>query len=150
MAGYNPIRVSEEFRQWAELAEAMLRADESRLAVDRNALRRHDELLAGIGVYRYLHDGHFLSTPELLVCELRLLRANGLPRASARVLNVVDFVVHRSQLLDTLIARFQGVVNYRDSIGAGQEPPAASTSTSTPARRKHTGHTPFPPPRKPA
>ena len=146
MAGYNPIRVSEEFRQWAELAEAMLRAGESRIAIDRNAVRRHDELLAGLSVYRYLQDGHFLATPELLVCELRLLRANGMPRAPAKVLNVVEFVAQRSQLLDTLIARFQGLVVYRDAIGAGAEaPPSPPRST-----RKHSGLTPFPPPRKPA
>lgn len=138
MAGYNPIRVSEEFRQWAELAEAVLRADEGRLAVDRNALKRHDELLAGLAVYRYLQDGHFLSTPELLVCELRLLRANGLPKAPAQVLNLVSFVAQRSQLLDTLIARFQGVISFRDAIGAGEEAPA----------RRPRRHTPFAPVRK--
>jgi hypothetical protein len=139
VAAYNPVRVSEEFRQWGDLAEAMLRADQSRLAVDRNAFKRHDELLAGLGVYRYLQDGHFLSTPELLLCELRLLRANGHPRAPEQVLNVVAFVSHRSQLLDTLIARFQGAVNYRDSIGAGEPAPEA------PRRRRNT---PLPPTRR--
>lgn len=140
MAAYNAVRVSEEFRQWADLAEAMLRADQSRLAIDRHALKRHDELLAGVGVYRYLQDGHFLATPELLVCELRLLRANGQPRAPEQVLNIVSFVAHRSQLLDTLIGRFQGMVNYRDSIGAGEEAPARA-----PRRRRET---PMPPVRK--
>ena len=146
VAGYNPIRVSEEFRQWAELAEAVLRADESRLSVDRNALKRHDELLAGLVVYRYLQDGHFLPTPELLLCELRLLRANALPRAPAKVLNVVNFVAQRSQLLDTLIARFQGVVNFRDSIGAGEAPVPAPRAPEPAGRRRHT---PLPPTRKP-
>ena len=141
MAAYNPVRVSEEFRQWADLAEAMLRADQGRLAVDRHALKRHDELLAGVGVYRYLQDGHFLSSPELLLCELRLLRANGHPRAPEQVLNIVSFVAHRSQLLDTLIARFQGMVNYRDSIGAGEPAPAPE-----PARRRR--QTPLPPVRR--
>jgi hypothetical protein len=145
VAGYNPVRVSEEFRQWAELAEAVLRADESRLAVDRHALKRHDELLAGLAVYRYLQDGHFLSTPELLLCELRLLRANALPRAPAKVLNVVNFVAQRSQLLDTLIARFQGVVNFRDAIGAGDAPDPAPRPAAATRRR----HTPLPPTRKP-
>jgi hypothetical protein len=140
VAAYNAVRVSEEFRQWADLAEAMLRSDQSRLAIDRNAYKRHDELLAGLGVYRYLQDGHFLSTPELLLCELRLLRANGHPRAPEQVFSVVAFVAHRSQLLDTLIARFQGMVNYRDSIGAGDDAPAP-----TPNRRRQT---PFPPVRK--
>jgi hypothetical protein len=140
VTAYNPVRVSEEFRQWAELAEAMLRAGESRLAIDRNALKRHDELLAGISVYRYLQDGHFLATPELLVCELRLLRANGLPRAPEKALNIVNYVAHRSQLLDTLIARFQGQVSFRDSIGAGYEPTTAAT------RRRRS--TPMPPTRK--
>ena len=137
MAAYNPIRVSEEFRHWAELAEAMMRAGESRIAIDRNVLKRHDELLAGISIYRYLQDGHFLASPELLVCELRLLRANGLPRPPEKVLNVVNFVAYRSQLLDTLIARFQSQVAFRDSIGAGAEPEAP------PQRRRRP--TPFPP-----
>jgi hypothetical protein len=140
VTAYNPVRVSEEFRQWAELAEAMLRAGESRLAIDRNALKRHDELLAGISVYRYLQDGHFLATPELLVCELRLLRANGLPRAPEKALNIVNYVAHRSQLLDTLIARFQGQVNFRESLGTDYEPTTAST------RRRRS--TPMPPTRK--
>ena len=140
MAAYNSVRVSEEFRQWADLAEAMLRADQGRLAVDRNALKRHDELLAGLGVYRYLQDGHFLSTPELLLCELRLLRANGHPRAPEQVLNIVSFVAHRSQLLDTLISRFQGMVNYRDSIGAGDHAPEPAV------RRRR--QTPLPPIRR--
>jgi hypothetical protein len=146
VAGYNPIRVSEEFRQWAELAEAVLRADESRISVDRNAVKRHDELLAGLVVYRYLQDGHFLSTPELLLCELRLLRANALPRAPQQVLNLVNFVAQRSQLIDTLIARFQGVVNFRDAIGAGDAPPPSPRPAAPAGRRRHT---PMPPTRKP-
>jgi hypothetical protein len=140
VAAYNPVRVSEEFRQWADLAAAMLRADGPRLAIDRNAVKRHDELLAGLGVYRYLQDGHFLATPELLVCELRLLRANGQPRPPEQVLNVVAFVAHRQQLLETLIARFQGAIAFRDSIGAADEPPSA------PAPRRRSA-TPFAPTR---
>ena len=140
MAAYNPVRVSEEFRQWADLAAAMLRADAPRLAIDRNAVKRHDELLAGLGVYRYLQDGHFLATPELLVCELRLLRANGQPRAPEQVLNVVSFVAHRQQLLETLIARFQSAIAFRDSIGASDERPSA------PAPRRRPS-TPFAPTR---
>lgn len=141
MAAYNPVRVSEEFRQWADLAAAMLRADQSRLAVDRHALKRHDELLAGLHVYRYLQDGHFLATPELLLCELRLLRANGHPRAPEQVLSVVAFVAHRQQLLETLISRFQGTIAFRDSIGAGDE---AANVAARPRRRP----TPFAPVRK--
>jgi hypothetical protein len=143
VAAYNPVRVSEEFRQWADLAAAMLRADAPRLAIDRHAVKRHDELLAGLSVYRYLQDGHFLSTPELLVCELKLLRANGQPRAPEQVLSVVAFVSHRQQLLETLIARFQGAIAFRDSIGAGEEPPAAAaprrrSSTPCPPTRNRT------------
>ena len=142
MAAYNPVRVSEEFRQWADLAAAMLRADQPRLSIDRYALKRHDELLAGQSVYRYLQDGHFLATPELLLCELRLLRANGHPRAPEQVLNVVKFVAHRQQLLETLIARFQGVLAFRDSIGAGEEPeaprPRPRRQTPFPSTRKST------------
>jgi hypothetical protein len=134
VAAYNPVRVSEEFRQWADLAEAMLRADSSRLAIDRNAYKRHDELLAGLAVYRYLQDGHFLATPELLLCELRLLRANGQPRTPETVLNVVAFVTHRQQLLETLIVRFQSMLAIRDALGAGEEPaaPAHKRRSSTP------------------
>ena len=147
MAGYNAIRVSEEFRQLAELAEAIFRANEGRLAVDRHALKSHDELLANALVYRYLQDGHFLASPELLLSELRLLRANGQPRSPANALKPVDFVSHRTQLLETLIARFQNLINYRDAIGAGQDAPDAAPVRAAPSGERRRRSTPFPPTR---
>ena len=133
---YNRDRVSEEFRQLADLAHAAFRANLRNLSADPEAVRAHDELLARAGVYGYLYDRHFLASPELLLNELRWLRATHRPDVPRNAIHPERFAQHRTGLLELLIGRFQALLDYRDSLGASHEPApveakAASSSRGT-------------------
>jgi hypothetical protein len=133
---YNRERVSEEFRQLADLADAVFRANLRNLSADPGAVRAHDELLARSCVFGYLYDRHFLFSPELLLNELRWLKAVGRPEPPGNSLHPHLFVAHRDGLLDMLVLRFQSMLDYRDEIVAVEVPPPpaqAPTSASEPA-----------------
>jgi len=121
---FNRERVSEEFRQLADLADAAFRANLRNISADPTAVRAHDELLARSCVFGYLYDRHFLHSGELLLNELRWLKAMRRPEAPAHSLHPLRFEAHRDMLLETLIRRFQGVLDYRDSLDAGEPAPA--------------------------
>lgn len=123
MPGYSRNRVSEEFRQLADLADAAFRANLSNLSADPSAVAAHDELLARSCVYGYLYDRHFLHSPEMLLNELRWLRGTQRPHPPRNSIHPQRFSEHRNVLLDLLVARFQNLADYRDSID-GAEPPA--------------------------
>ena len=134
MPAYNRERVSEEFRQLADLADAVFRANLRNLSADPAAVRAHDELLARSCLYGYLYDRHFLHSPELLLNELRWLKALGRPEPPGNSLHPHLFVAHRDELLDRLILRFQSMLDYRDSIDGVEAPvppaPAQERTTS--------------------
>ena len=119
---YNRERVSEEFRQMADLADAAFRANLRNISADPGAVRAHDELLARACVYGYLYDRHFLHSPELLLNELRWLRATMRPEPPGNCLHPLRFTAHRDLLIDTLVQRFQNDLDYRDSLGAHAHP----------------------------
>jgi hypothetical protein len=129
---YNRERVSEEFRQLADLADAVFRANLSNLSADPAAVRAHDELLARSCVYGYLYDRHFLHSPELLLNELRWLKSVGRPEPPGNSLHPHLFVTHRDALLDMLVLRFQNLLDYRDSLGAPEAPEAAPPAPAAP------------------
>jgi hypothetical protein len=119
---YNRERVSEEFRQLADLADAVFRANLRNLSADPAAVRAHDELLARSCVYGYLYDRHFLHSPELLLNELRWLKALGRPEPPGNSLHPNLFAQHRDVLLDMLVLRFQNLLDYRESLDAAEAP----------------------------
>ena len=123
---FNRERVSEEFRQLADLADAAFRANLRNISADPAAVRVHDELLARSCVFGYLYDRHFLHSAELLLNELRWLKAMHRPEAPANSLHPLRFEEHRDAQLETLIRRFQGVLDYRDSLDAAEPAPAPS------------------------
>ena len=124
---FNRERVSEEFRQLADLADAVFRANLRNISADPAAVRAHDELLARSCVFGYLYDRHFLHSPELLLNELRWLRALHRPEAPANCIHPLRFQARRDELLDVLIARFQSMLDYRDSLDAPEPPPPEPT-----------------------
>jgi hypothetical protein len=119
---YNRERVSEEFRQMADLADAAFRANLRNISADPAAVRAHDELLARACVYGYLYDRHFLHSPELLLNELRWLRATRRPEPPGNCLHPLRFAEFRDVLMETLLQRFQNELDYRDSLGAQGAP----------------------------
>jgi len=131
---YNRERVSEEFRQMADLADAAFRANLRNISADPMAVRAHDELLAHACVYGYLYDRHFLHSPELLLNELRWLRSSQRPVAPGNSLHPLRFSAHRDVLIDTLVQRFQNLLDYRDSLG-GAETPLGGSGVSAAIRR---------------
>ena len=122
MPAYNRERVSEEFRQLADLADAAFRANLRNISADYQAVRSHDELLARACVYGYLYDRHFLHSPELLLNELRWLKASRRPEAPGNCLHAQRFDSYRDDLLDTLVLRFQNMLDYRDSLVEAEAP----------------------------
>jgi hypothetical protein len=119
---YNRERVSEEFRQLADLADSAFRANLRNISADPGAVRAHDELLARACVFGYLYDRHFLHSPELLLNELRWLRATLRPEPPGNCLHPLRFAHMRDELLETLVRRFQNQVDYRDSLVEAQPP----------------------------
>ena len=122
---FNRERVSEEFRQMADLADAAFRANLRNISADPSAVRAHDELLARSCVFGYLYDRHFLHSPELLLNELRWLKALHRPEAPRNTIHPLRFEAYRDELLDMLIGRFQSSLDYRDSLDAAEPPPPA-------------------------
>ena len=122
MPAYNRERVSEEFRQMADLADAAFRANLRNISSNFQAVHAHDELLARACVYGYLYDRHFLHSPELLLNELRWLRATSRPEPPGNCLHPQRFTELRDVLLETLVQRFQNEVDYRDSLGGREAP----------------------------
>jgi hypothetical protein len=134
---YNRERVSEEFRQLGDLAEAVFRANLRNLSASPDAIAAHDELLARSCVFGYLYDRHFLATPELLLNELRWLRSNRRPEAPRHSIHPQRFAEHRTGLLDLLIGRFQNQVNYRESLIGGEPRLAAGGALVSPVASKN-------------
>jgi hypothetical protein len=132
---YSRNRVSDEFRQLADLAYAAFRANLSNLSADPSAVSAHDELLSRSCVYGYLYDRHFLHSPEMLLNELRWLRATHRPEPPRNAIHPQRFADHRNALLDVLIARFQNLTDYRDSLGPEAPEPAADPARTS-AQRK--------------
>jgi hypothetical protein len=134
--GYHRDRVSDEFRQLADLADAMFRANLRNVSADPAAIDAHDELLARSCVYGYLYDRHFLQSPELLLNELRWLRSTHRPEAPRHALHPERFASHRSALLELLIGRFQSLLDYRDSLEPArpQDPSPRPASVKAPRR----------------
>jgi hypothetical protein len=130
---YNRERVSEEFRQLADLADAAFRANLRNISADPGAVRAHDELLASACVYGYLYDRHFLHSPELLLNELRWLRATGRPEPPGNSLHPKRFSDLRDALVEMLVQRFQNLLDYRDSLGPAEAPAGGGIATA--ARR---------------
>ena len=129
---FNRERVSEEFRQLADLADAAFRANLRNISADPAAVRMHDELLARSCVFGYLYDRHFLHSPELLLNELRWLKALGRPEPPGNSLHPSLFAAHRDALLDMLVLRFQSMLDYREELGGAEAP--APTPAPTHAR----------------
>jgi hypothetical protein len=129
---YNRNRISEEFRQEADLADAAFRANLVNLSADPAAVRAHDELLARSCVYGYLYDRHFLHSAEMLVNELRWLRGTHRPDPPRNAMHPERFADHRNRILDMLVGRFQNVLDYRDELGheAPDAPPATARTTA--------------------
>ena len=127
MPAYNRERVSEEFRQLADLADAAFRANLRNISADPAAVRAHDELLARACVFGYLYDRHFLHSPELLLNELRWLRASRRPEPPGNTLHPQRFAEQRDLLLETLVQRFQNLLDYRDLIAGSQPVPSDPT-----------------------
>jgi hypothetical protein len=133
---YNRNRVSDEFRQEADLADAAFRANLVNLSADPAAVRAHDELLARSCVYGYLYDRHFLHSAELLLNELRWLRGTHRPEPPRNSIHPECFSAARDRILDLLAIRFQGSLDYRDGLGADPVPgtelaPARTARAST-------------------
>lgn len=122
MPAYNRERVSEEFRQVADLADAAFRANLRNITADPGAVRAHDELLARACVYGYLYDRHFLHSLELLLNELRWLRATQRPEPPGNSLHPQRFSELREVLLEMLVQRFQNELDYRDSLSPREAP----------------------------
>jgi hypothetical protein len=114
---YNRNRISEEFRQEADLADAAFRANLVNLSADPAGVRAHDELLARSCIYGYLYDRHFLHSAELLLNELRWLRASNRPEPPRNAIHPHRFSEARNRILDLLISRFQNGLDYRDELG---------------------------------
>jgi len=145
--GYSRNRVSEEFRQLADLADAAFRANLSNLHADPSAVAAHDELLARSCVYGYLYDRHFLHSPEMLLNELRWLRGTHRPEPPRNAIHPERFAETRNQTLDLLINRFQNVVDYRDELGHDTPLPevrATRISAPRPALDESVSHSPVP------
>ena len=119
---FNRERVSEEFRQLADLADAVFRANLRNISADPAAVRAHDELLARSCVFGYLYDRHFLHSPELLLNELRWLQACRRPEAPANSIHPLRFETYRDDLLEMLVRRFQADLDYRESLGSQEAP----------------------------
>ena len=117
---YDHDKVSSGFKQLADLAGALYRANIERSALDPAAAVLHDELLARLCVYGYLYDRHFLQTRDLLLAELRWLLATDRPNTPRTAINPRVYEEHRSALLKMLIARFQGLAP--DVIDDAQPP----------------------------
>ena len=128
---YNRERVSEEFRQMADLADAAFRANLRNISADPSAVRAHDELLASACVYGYLYDRHFLHSPELLINELRWLRASRRPDPPGNSLHPLRFAELRDALLETLVLRFQNLLDYRDSLDQPRPPGGDGVDAAT-------------------
>jgi len=125
------------------LADAAFRANLRNISADTGAVRAHDELLARACVFGYLYDRHFLHSPELLLNELRWLKASQRPDPPGNCLHPPRFRAHRDALLDTLVLRFQNLLDYRDSLvepepAAGPEPAAAARRTGEQPRAGET------------
>jgi hypothetical protein len=133
---YNRNRVSEEFRQLADLADAAFRANLSNLSADPTAVRAHDELLSRACVYGYLYDRHFLQSPEMLLNELRWLRGTHRPEPPRNAIHPQRFSDCRNELLDMLVARFQNDLDYRESLGEARPPDAQPDPARTSAQRR--------------
>ena len=123
MPAFNRNRISEEFRQEADLADAAFRANLVNLSADPTAVRAHDELLARSCLYGYLYDRHFLQSAELLLNELRWLRATNRPEAPRNSIHPERFSAARDGVLDLLVMRFQNSLDYRDEIDAAPRQP---------------------------
>jgi hypothetical protein len=104
---YQHGRISEEFKQLADLAGALYRANLRDSRRDPSAATAHDELLARLCVYGYLYDRHFVQTRELLLAELRWLLATARPMTPRQAIRPEVFEAHRSSLLKMLIRRFE-------------------------------------------
>ena len=150
MTAYHRDRVSEEFRQLADLADAMFRANLRALGQDPDAAAAHDELLVRSCLFGYLYDRHFLRSPELLLNELRWLRAGNRPEAPRHCLHPARFDEHRSALLDLLISRFQNMIDYRDALdpaepaspgGSGEKAKVCPAGQSAPGKPAKVGQT---------
>ena len=135
MPAYNRERVSEEFRQMADLADAAFRANLRNISADPAAVRAHDELLARACVYGYLYDRHFLHSPELLLNELRWLRGSRRPEPPGNTLHPERFAEHRDLLLETLVQRFQSALDYRELIEALEPLPSGGGALANATRR---------------
>ena len=142
MPAYNRERVSEEFRQLADLADSAFRANLRNISADPGAVRAHDELLARACVFGYLYDRHFLHSPELLLNELRWLRATMRPEPPGNCLHPLRFMQLRDELLETLVSRFQNQVDYRDSLGGPDAPAEAPQGSGMAAAARRTGERP--------
>jgi hypothetical protein len=132
--GYNRNRVSEEFRQEADLADAAFRANLAELSADPAAVRAHDELLARSCIYGYLYERHFQQSAELLLNELRWLRGTHRPEPPRNAIHAERFSESRNRILDLLINRFQNVIDYRDGLGGETPPPEAPAARTTAPR----------------
>jgi len=144
---YNRSRVSEEFRQEADLADAAFRANLVNLSADPAAVRAHDELLARSCVYGYLYDRHFLQSAELLLNELRWLRGTRRPEPPRNAIHPQCFADSRDQILDLLVNRFQNLVDYRDELGNEAPTPetqAARVTARQPALGESVSQSPVP------
>ena len=119
---YNRDRVSDEFRLLADQTDAKFRTNLRKLASHPEAVRTHDELLAHSCVYGYLYDRHFLHNPELLLNELRWLRATQCTESPRHAIHPARYLAHRQELLELLVRRFQNALDSRD----GLDPPTAS------------------------
>ena len=104
---YDRDAVSHSFKESAELAGALYRANIQNGFRDTNAATKQDELLARLTVYQHLHDRHFLQTRELLLTELRWLLKNGRPLIPRQAMDRNRFATHRADLLKKLIQRFE-------------------------------------------
>ena len=133
MPAYNRERVSEEFRQLADLADAAFRANLRNISADPGAVRAHDELLARACLFGYLYDRHFLHSPELLLNELRWLKASRRPEAPGNSLHPLNFSRYRDEVLDELVLRFQSMLDYRDSLVEPE--PVGGTGVANATRR---------------
>lgn len=122
MTAYHKDRVSEEFRQLADLADARFRANLRTRGQDPAAVAAHDELLAHACVYGYLYDRHFLSSPDKLLNELRWLRSGNRPEAPRHCVHPARFDEQRTALLDLLIARFRNLIDYRNELDPSEAP----------------------------
>ena len=142
MPAYNRERVSEEFRHSADLADAAFRANLRNISADPAAVRAHDELLARACVFGYLYDRHFLHSPELLLNELRWLRATHRPEPPGNSLHPLRFSELRDSLLETLVQRFQNELDYRDALGGPEVPVEAPQGSGMASAAKRTTERP--------